>query len=202
MSLELKKLDSMKIGIQIALLAISVALAYFIYDGIQNKIEFRDITEQRREVVQERLNKAADAQKKFKQEKGRYAANFPELINFVKNDSLTIIKAIGNVPDSITEIEAVALGIVIRDTSLVPATTIFPDGFMVDSIKFVPFSGNEEFKIQAGVIEKNKVNVNVFEISTTLAKVYKGLKTKNEAVKLTDELKVGSMSEPITTGNW
>ena len=200
--LRTKKIESMKIGIQLALFAIAIVLAYFIYDGIQNKIEFRDMAEQRREVVQERLKEVADAQKKFKQEKGRYAANFPELINFIQNDSLTIIKAIGNVPDSLTEVEAVELGIVIRDTSLVPATTVFPEGFQVDSLRYVPFSGGNEFKIQAGVIEKNKVSVNVFEVATTLEQVYNGLKTKNEAVKLTDILKVGSMSEPITTGNW
>lgn len=192
----------MKIGIQAALFAIAIILAYFIYDGVQNKIEFRDMAQQRNEVVQDRLENVADAQKKFKQEKGRYAANFPELLNFVNNDSLTIIKAIGNVPDSLTEVEAVQLGIVIRDTSLVPATSIFEDGISIDSLKYVPFGEGEEFKIQAGVIEKNKVNVNVFEVSTTLETVYKGLKTKNEAVKLTDEIKVGSMSEPITTGNW
>ena len=94
------------------------------------------------------------------------------------------------------------MGIVIRDTSLVPATTIFPESFPIDSLKYVPFSEGDEFKIQAGVIEKNKVNVNVFEVSTTLDKVYKGLKTKNEAVNLSDMIKVGSMTEPITTGNW
>ena len=192
----------MKIGIQAALFVIAIILTYFIYDGVQNKIEFRDTAQLRNEVVQSRLVNVADAQKKFKQEKGRYAANFPELLNFVNNDSLTIVKAIGNVPDSLTEVEAVQLGIVIRDTSLVPATTIFEDDVVIDSLKYVPFGEGEEFKIQAGVIEKNKVNVNVFEVSTTLATVYKGLKTKNEAVKLTDEIKVGSMSEPITTGNW
>tara|TARA_B110000503_G_C7156727_1_gene417690 strand:+ start:1669 stop:2277 length:609 start_codon:yes stop_codon:yes gene_type:complete len=201
-SLELKNLGSMKIGIQAALFAIAIVLAYFIYDGVQNKIEFRDMAQNRSEAVQNRLQEVAVAQKKFKQEKGRYATNFPELINFVKNDSLTIIKAIGNVPDSLTEVEAVQLGIVIRDTSLVPATSIFADGFAIDSIKYVPFGDGDEFKIQAGVIEKNKVNVNVFEVATTLEVAYKGLKTKNEAVKLTDEIKVGSMSEPITTGNW
>ena len=179
----------MKIGIQAALFVIAIILAYFIYDGVQNKIEFRDTAQLRNEVVQSRLVNVADAQKKFKQEKGRYAANFPELLNFVNNDSLT-------------EVEAVQLGIVIRDTSLIPATTIFEDDVVIDSLKYVPFGEGEEFKIQAGVIEKNKVNVNVFEVSTTLATVYKGLKTKNEAVKLTDEIKVGSMSEPITTGNW
>ena len=56
--------------------------------------------------------------------------------------------------------------------------------------------------MKAGVIEKNKVNVNVFEASTKLGEIYKGLDTKNENVNLDDELKVGSMNEPITTGNW
>ena len=76
----------MKIGIQAALFVIAIILAYFIYDGVQNKIEFRDTAQLRNEVVQSRLVNVADAQKKFKQEKGRYAANFPELLNFVNND--------------------------------------------------------------------------------------------------------------------
>lgn len=192
----------MKIGIQIALLAVSAVLAYFIYTGIQSKIEFRDLAESRRLVVQERLMNVVTAQKEFKTEKGRYAANFDELLHFLKNDSLTIIKAIGNVPDTLTEAEAVERGIVIRDTSLVPASTIFTENIAVDSLRIIPFSGGNHFKMQAGVIEKNKVNVNVFEASAKLADVYNGLKTKNENVKLDDLLKVGSMTEPITTGNW
>ncbi|MFT5667042.1 MAG: hypothetical protein ACI9DK_001230 [Vicingaceae bacterium] len=202
MSIELKNLGLMKIGIQAALFAIAIVIAYFIYDGVNTKIEFRDLAQQRKEVVQERLLNITIAEKQFKQEKGRYAANFPELINFVQNDSLTFVKAIGNVPDSLTEVEAVEQGIVIRDTSLVPASSIFPANFNADSMKYVPFSGGDEFRMQAGVIEKNKVNVNVFEVSTTLEKVFTGLETMNENIKLTDEIKVGSMSEPITTGNW
>lgn len=192
----------MKIGIQAGLFIIAIILAYFIYDGIQNKIEFRNMAEARREVVQTRLLNIAIAQKQFKQERGRYSANFPELINFVKNDSLTIIKAIGNVPDSLNEAEAVEQGIVIRDTALVPALTIFPSGFAIDSIKYIPFSDGNEFEMKADVIEKNKVNVNVFEASAKLEDVYKGLNTKNEAVNLNDILKVGSLTEPITNGNW
>lgn len=202
MSIELINLGLMKIGIQAALFAIAIVIAYFIYDGVNTKIEFRDLAQQRKEVVQERLLNITIAEKQFKQEKGRYAANFPELINFVQNDSLTFVKAIGNVPDSLTEVEAVEQGIVIRDTSLVPASSIFPANFNADSMKYVPFSGGDEFRMQAGVIEKNKVNVNVFEVSTTLEKVFTGLETMNENIKLTDEIKVGSMSEPITTGNW
>ena len=192
----------MKIVIQLVLFAIAIVLAYFIYDGIQNKIEFRDMAQARRDVVQDRLMDVATAQKEFKKEKGRYAANFEELLYFIKSDSLTIIKAIGNVPDTLTEAQAVEQGIVIRDTSLVPATTIFKEGHPVDSLKIIPFSGGNQFKMKAGVIEKNKVNVNVFEASAKLEDVFKGLKTKNEPVDLEDEIKVGSMTEPITTGNW
>lgn len=194
----------MKIVLQIGLFIVSAVLAYFIYDGIQAKIEFRDTAEARREVVQERLLNIVKAQKQFRQEKGRYSSNFPELLHFLQNDSLTIVKAVGNVPDSLIGQEALALelGIIQRDTTLVPASTIFPDDFAYDSLEIVPFSEGSTFKMQAGVIEKNKVNVNVFEASTLLKEVYKGLDTKNENVNLENELKVGSMYEPITSGNW
>jgi predicted membrane protein len=192
----------MKIVLQIGLVIVALVLAYFIYDGVNQKIVFKEKAAQRREVVQNRLLKIVDAQKQFKQEKGRYAGNFAELEHFLKHDSLTIIKAIGNVPDTLTEQQAVEQGIVIRDTSKVPASTVFEEDVNVDSLKIVPFSGGKQFNMKSGVIEKNKVNVSVFEASTKLENVYRGLKTRNEAVDLDDELKVGSMTEPITSGNW
>lgn len=196
------KKKTMKIAIQLGLAVVAVVLAYFIYAGIQNKIIFQEKAQARREVVQDRLMHVVAAQKTFKSERGRYSANFDELLNFLHNDSLTVIKAIGNVPDSLTETQAVEQGIVIRDTALVPARTTFPESFAVDSLRFIPFSDGNEFKMKAGVIKKNKVNVNVFEASAKLEDVFNGLKTKNENIDLEDKIKVGSMTEPITTGNW
>lgn len=192
----------MKVAIQVGLIIIAGVLTYFIVAGIQSKIEFRNKAEQRREVVQERLLNIVTAQKEFKNEKGRYAANFDELLYFISSDSLTIIKAIGNVPDSLTEAKAVELGVVVRDTTQVPATTIFPEGFNIQELRVVPFSDGKEFKMKAGEIEKNKVNVNVFEASARLGDVYNGLNTENENINLDDVLQVGSMTEPITSGNW
>ena len=193
----------MKIVVQLVLAIAAIALAYLIYDGINQKIIFKKKAQDRREVVQDRLLNIVTAQKEFKSQKGRYAANFPELENFLKNDSLVIIKAIGTVPDTLTEVEAVQLGIVIRDTNLVPARSIFEGTtVVVDSLRFIPFSDNQTFKMQADQIEKNKVNVNVFEASAKLEHVYRGLNTKNENVDLDDVLKVGSLTEPITSGNW
>jgi len=192
----------MKTAIQLILLVVAIVLAYFIYDGIQSKILFKKEAKERREVVQERLTRIADAQKEFKTEKGRYASNFDELLNFLINDSLTIIKAIGIVPDTLTEAEAVEQGIVVRDTAKIAASTIFPDNFEIDELENVPFSNNAKFKMEAGLIEKNKVTVNVFEAYTTLEEVYNGLHTKGENIDLEDRIQVGSITEPITSGNW
>src|SRR5699024_5920668 len=97
----------MKTAIQLILVVAALVLAYFIYDGIQSKIAFKKEAKDRRELVQERLMKIVEAQKKFKSEKGKYAANFDELYDFLTMDSLTIIKAIGTVPDTLTEAEAI-----------------------------------------------------------------------------------------------
>ena len=193
----------MKLVINLVLAVAAIVLAYFIYDGVNQKIIFKKKAENRRLVVQERLLNIVTAQKEFKSQKGKYASNFAELEYFLNNDSLRLVKAIGTVPDSLTEAEAVERGIVIRDTNLVPAISIFEGmSINVDSLKYIPFSEGNTFKMQADVIEKNKVNVNVFEASAKLADVYNGLKTRNENVNLEDELKVGSLTEPITTGNW
>lgn len=192
----------MKIAIQISLLIVAGILTYLIYDGVQEKIEFKKQSQKRQEVVQERLLDIVTAQKEFKNEKGRYAGNFDELLNFLKNDSLTILKAIGSVPDSLTEKQAVEKGIVTRDTTQIPAFTIFEDNYPFDSLRVIPFSGGREFKLKAGEIEKNKMTVNVFEASATLEEVLRGMSLKNENVDPKDKIKVGSMTEPITTGNW
>lgn len=193
----------MKIVIRVALLLVAIVLAYFIYDGIQNKIEFQKMAEKRRAVVIERLVEIREAQKGFKKSNGRYANNFPELIHFIENDSIPIVKAIGTVPDTLTVNKAIELGLVSRDTTLVPAKDdIFGPGFNADSLQYVPFSGGQMFEMKSDRIEKNKVDVSVFMASTPYRYVYRGLNTKNENIDLDAKMTVGSLTEPTLSGNW
>src|SRR5690606_16178545 len=99
----------------------------------------------------------------------------------------------GFVPDSLTEQQAVEMGIVSRDTSFIAVRDSILKNINIDSLKYIPFSGGEIFSIDAGQIEKNKVNVNVFEVSAKYGQFLKGLNTKNENVDLEKDLKVGSM---------
>lgn len=193
----------MKIAIRAVLLVVAVVLAYLIYDGIMDKIEFKKMAQVRKDAVIERLSHIREAQKAFKQVKGRYANNFPELIHFVEEDSIPIVKAIGTVPDTLTATEAIELGIISRDTTMVPAKTeIFRSNFTTDSIQYIPFSGGQKFEMKADMIEKNKVNVSVFMASAPYESFLKGLETKNENINLQDQLTVGSLTEPVISGNW
>lgn len=197
----------MKLGIQIGLAIAILALSYFVYDSINSKIAFEKETQRRRDVVVERLKDIRTAQMAYKSTKGAYAASFDSLVDFIQNGKISVIKQVGNFEDSL----AVAQGLVTRDTTYVNVIdTIFSKNYLVnrlrpfyvDSLTYVPFSNGEKFQIDAGEIEKNKVNVKVFEVFASYGQIYQGLDVNNHNVKVAEGLKVGSMTEPSTNGNW
>ena len=73
---------------------------------------------------------------------------------------------------------------------------------VVSEINIIPFSEGTEFSIDAGEIEKGKVKVKVFEVSAPYKEIFKGLKTDNEGIDMSQALTIGSMTEPTTNGNW
>jgi hypothetical protein len=197
----------MKRGIQLALTLSIVVLGYFVFDSINSKIQFEKELKKRKEAVTERLKDIRTAQIAYKNINGEYANDFDVLINFVKTGKMPIIKLVGDADDSLQ----VAQGLVIRDTTYVNLMdTLFPArltqnrirAFYLDSIAYVPFSGGERFMLDAGEIEKNKVKVKVFEAFASYKQMLKELETENHSIKLNEGLRVGSMTEPSTSGNW
>ena len=51
-------------------------------------------------------------------------------------------------------------------------------------------------------MEKGKVLVQVFEISTTYKNVFSGMDAENKSYDLNNLIKVGSMDEASLNGNW
>ena len=181
----------------------SATFAWLDYDSVQNKLEFIAEQEKRETDVVQRLMDIRSAQVSYKKLYGSYASNFDALINHVKNDSMPVVKAIGFVPDTLTEAKAVELGIVTRDTLLISVRdTLFPRDYPIDSLRFVPNSGGQEFELQSGEVEKNKLKVKVFEAFATNEKILHGMNLSEEYIDLKDGLRVGSMTEPHTRGNW
>ena len=73
--------------------------------------------------------------------------------------------------------------------------------FDLDMLSKVPFS-NETYNIESGNIEKGKVTVQVFEVSTTFGTFLNGLEATNKGIDLNKFIKVGSMSDASINGNW
>lgn len=194
--------------IKLVLFAIVVVVAIMNYNSIQNKIELEKEIAHRNDVTIKHMEHIKDAQIAFKKEKGFYARDFRQLTNFLQNDSLVIVKAIGEVPDSLLGQEALALemGIIIRDTSLIPVRTEMWIGEDFDKIVAdmanIPFSDSKQFSIEAGEIEKNNQKIKVFEVKASFKDIFNGMEVKNEGVDLEEFMILGSMTEPTTNGNW
>ncbi|MEZ4721249.1 MAG: hypothetical protein R2813_05160 [Flavobacteriales bacterium] len=189
---------TIRLGVSVALGVLIAALAYADYQSIKVPIEFQNEKEKRYEHVIQRLKDIRTAELAYKAKYQKYAGSFDTLVNFITNDSLELIKAFGEVPDTMTLEAALAAGLVTRDTILVPVVdSLFGihhmDGrvhkFKIDSLRFVPFT-KAEFKLEAATVERSGADVPVFQA------------TDSKPFDKRDILQVGSMNDPKTNGNW
>lgn len=198
--------------IALILIPLNIILAYFVYNSINSEVEFQKVAKVRIAENVQKLKDLRQVQIAYKKVNNTYSNNFESLIHFLENDSMAIIKAIGETPDTLTDSEALELGIISRDTAYVLAKeTVFDDAYIssrnndypldLSNLTQVPHS-NEQYSIDAGMIEKGKVSVQVFEISTTYGTVFTGLDAENKSYELDNSLSVGSMQEASLNGNW
>lgn len=203
----------MKTIIQIILAIVIIILAYLLYKSIKSEIDFREITKYRNDAVIQRLKDIRTAEIAYKAQKKSYTSNFDSLLNFIKYDSLLLIKSIGDVPDTLSEEEAVKQKIVIRDTLFIKVSdSLFSKSYLsqrdkrfkfyVDSLPYIPFSNGKKFKLSAGTIEKGKAKVKVFEAFAPYKYIYNGINLEGRDIDPEDGIKVGSMTEPTISGNW
>lgn len=203
----------MKIIIQLVLAIGIIALCYFTYQSIAKPIRFNKEKDKRYIATINRLKNIRKAQIVYKDVKGTYASHFDTLINFVKFDSLPVIRSIGHIPDhlldSLTETMAVEAGIITRDTIIISVLdSIFPDNYPIDSIKYVPFTDNDEFSIGTNEVEtSSKVKIKVFQASVTNKVLLHGM-DKQLVINLSSGekfpgLKVGDINVANNNaGNW
>ena len=198
--------------IQLLLWPVIIILAWLVYRSPISLKEFQEESNYRKSAVIQDLKDIRTAQIAFKDKYRVYANDFNSLLSFVKNDSLTVVNAVGETPDSLTEDQALKQGIISRDTIFVPVfQTIFNTDYLanrdnrfpfdLDMLSKVPFS-NETYNIESGNIEKGKVTVLVFEVSTTFGTFLNGLEATNKGIDLNKFIKVGSMSDASINGNW
>lgn len=199
----------MKKVFQIVLLLAILAVAYFVYDSIQQPLRFNAEQERRYAATIQRLQDIRTAEVAFRYEYKRYTGSFDTLIHFLKNDSFKVVMQIGDEDDS----AAVAAGTLVRDTIRISVLdSLFQKGYPVDSIRFVPYTNSVEFELGAADLKTgSEVTVPVFEAKVEDHILLKGL-DQQLLVNFTTErenrtgfggLKVGSLTETTNNaGNW
>ncbi len=209
----------MRTIIQILLGIVALALAFFIYKGIQNPIEFEKSKNERYDATIERLKDIRKAQLAYREVYGRFTGSWDTLIHFVKYDSLRNVRKIGELTDSmidagLTERRALREGLIIRDTIRESVLeTVFSKHFNADNLKIIPVPDTvAEFILGSNVLVTGSgIKVPVFEAKAHNNIVLRGLDKQsvvnmNEQRRLNDKypgLKVGSLTEMVNNaGNW
>lgn len=207
--------------INVTLVVAVVVLVYLAYESIMTPIRFKQVYKERSLVVIEKLKKIRDAEIAYLAKYDKYTGSFDTLINFIKKDSLTIIKSVGVVPDSIyltskttkeAEMRAIKLGIISRDTIKISIKDSLFANFNVDTLAFIPYTNlTQKFQINAGSLKTlSKATRPVFEVKVHNNTFCEGLDPQ-EVINLNDRQRkldrfpgyaLGSMNEVTTTGNW
>lgn len=193
----------MKTAIQIGLALVIVVLVYFIYESVMEPVRFNQEVARREAMIIQRLRDIRAVQVAHRARYQRYNGDLDSLVYFVKNDSLPIIMAIGTVPDTLTETEAVRLGVVRRDTMWIPArdSLLARARYSVDSMPYVPKSGGKRFTMESGTIERGLVKLPVFE-AFTIPEHYLADLDRWRVYYTREQLRVGSLVEASIDGNW
>lgn len=203
----------MKKLIQIGLAVLIVVMGILLVRSIQDPIQFKKEKDRRYEIVVQNLKEIRTAQLAYKDVYGQFTGSLDTLTNFVKYDSLALIYKEGEIDEEllgqITEKEAIEKGMIIRDTIRVAVLdSLFGIDYLVDSLRFIPFSKGQEFRIAQGeVVTGSKLVVKVFEAKAPSKYILLGM-NEQMIINLNDNLdykglKVGSLEEANNAaGNW
>ena len=207
----------LSIVINIILFAIIVLLAWQVVKSIQAPIKFNTEQKARETKVIERLIDIRNAEVLYKNATNKDTDNFDTLIKFCQNAEIPVVQMISkqNPEDSTYYTVYDTIGFVKVMDSLKSGR----EGFDIADLKVVPFSEPKtNFELEAGTKESSGVKVPLFEARTPY-EVYLGvpggafndkewkqrvdnLKAEKESIHRYAGLKVGSMEEASTEGNW
>lgn len=204
--------------LNIALWVLIAFLGYQTYMSIYTPILFNQEKNKRYTKVIKNLIDIRDSELAYKQVNGKFTDNFDELVKFIETGQYTIIQRrdASVIDPELTKRFGVDTykDIVIVDTlGYVPVKdSLFKNSTRYKTMMNVPVGKpGEKFKLQAGFLNQNDINIPVFEASVKKDVILFDqdrdmVIQENQVVSVDgvngDALKVGSMNEVKTIGNW
>ena len=206
----------LSIVINILLFAIIVVLALQVVKSIQAPIKFNNEQKARETKVVERLIDIRNAEVLYKNATSQYTNSFDTLIKFCQTAEIPIVKI---VPDPTDTTFTRTINDTIGFVKVMDSLRGKRDNFNINDIKWVPFSQPQhQYELEAGTSERNGIKIPVCEARTPY-EVYlatpgdafsekewnqrrDNAKAEKESINRYAGLKVGSMEEATTDGNW
>ena len=193
--------------VQVVLLLAVVFLAYNLYEIIQEPIRYEKIKTKRYDKIKERLEQIRDVQKAYRAEYNEFAGDFNTLIAFVDTGKQTIIE---RKDSTFMYYDKVYLKEREKDTIITRVLgyrnikeTLFNSDFDPQVLRYIPFTEDAEFTMEADKLTVNDIIVPVFEARAANKDIFSDIwKKYSEFIDKDYSLKVGSLTEPTLSGNW
>ncbi|MBQ2374160.1 MAG: hypothetical protein II299_03490 [Alistipes sp.] len=208
----------MKKGIQIFLGLVIVALVYVIADMIHTPLKFEQQLKERNAAVIVKLKDIRSAERAFKSKYQYFTNDFDSLINFILTDSLEMERKLVDEDDSVAMAKLKkAKKKNVEKYNLAVIDTIFNPRKLskeqIEALRYIPYTNNVEFILEAGKVNKGNVDVPVVECRAPYKAYLDTIEFRQNIINLIDDkvnnfgqyagLKFGSMEGSNNeAGNW
>ncbi|APY07030.1 hypothetical protein BWZ20_01370 [Winogradskyella sp. J14-2] len=201
--------------INLVLWALIIFLGYITFMSVYKEIQFNQLKVERYKVVIDRLVDIRDSQLAYKEVNGEYAGSFDKLINFIENDSIPITQRRDSTVLDVERTRAFGGVETFKTITIIDTLdywnvkdSIFKGDKRYKNLAKVGVGKEDaKFKLQAGKLE----DIPVFEASVDKSIVLDGqekylIEKERQAVSIAGvkgaSVKIGSMEEVNTSGNW
>lgn len=195
-----------------------IGLAYLVYDSITGPVRFNQIKEARYTKVIQNLKDIRQSQLAHRTVTGYFAPSFDSLVKFLDTAQFTITQRRDSsiVDELLTKRYGVTTfkDILIIDTLGYASVkdSLFKGSERYKTMMNIPIEGvNKKFSMKAGFLEENNSKIPVFEVTALKEDILYDqdpnlLVQEKQVVSVDgvngDKLRVGSMTEVNTNGNW
>jgi len=193
----------MRLGINLALLALIALFVWVLISGIREPILFKAELDKREDAVENRLKQIRSAQELYSQVTGSFAGNFDTLSQVLKSGRIPVISVFGD-PDDPSNTDAIRY-----DTSYNLAMDRVNElKLPLDSLRFVPYAApGTTFDIYADTLTYQATLVNVVEVGGVQEKFMgkfadPGYGKYDNDYDPSRFIKFGDRNAPNTSGNW
>ncbi len=218
----------------VLLLFVIAGLVYACIKSVMQPINFNKQKDYRESVGIQRMKDLRTLQEAFKSVNGHFTSSADSLVDFYKNGKMEVVMQIGSNDDSVAVVNTEKLKkakkgitpeqmyelyksgqhLVFSITSKVNVKdTLFNNrnNFLIDSLKYIPFSKGDTIIMESVVKEVSGVKVPLFEAKMPYKSLLKGLDNQlrinldsdRKAMNRYEGLQVGSISAPNNNaGNW